>query len=132
VDEAPDSRADKDFMEFLNPNSLKTIYAFVEPSLKEAKVGERFQFERIGYFNVDNDSTNDILVFNKTVGLRDSWEKQKPAENTNHPQDKPQHKSQNNQSQPQRKAIDVIQQLGKKYTNLPEEKQAKTKAEIQE
>jgi glutaminyl-tRNA synthetase len=128
VDEAPDSHSDKDFMEFLNPNSLKVVEAFVEPSLKEAKVGERFQFQRIGYFNVDNDSTNEKLVFNKTVGLRDSWEKQKPVENTNVNQSKPQ----NNPSQPQRKAIDVIQQLGKKYTNLPEEKQLKTKVEIQE
>lgn len=125
-DEAPDSHSDKDFMEFLNPNSLKIVEAFVEPSLKEAKIGERFQFQRIGYFNVDNDSSDKKLVFNKTVGLRDSWEKKKPVENTN------QNKPQNNPSQPQRKAIDVIQQLGKKYTNLPEEKQLKTKTEIQE
>ncbi|OYX28442.1 MAG: glutamine--tRNA ligase [Flavobacteriales bacterium 32-35-8] len=128
MDEAPDSHSDKDFMEFLNPNSLKIVDAFVEPSLKEAKVGERFQFQRIGYFSVDKDSTEAKLVFNKTVGLRDSWEKQKPVENTNNHQNKPQ----NNPSQPQRKAIDVIQQLGKKYTNLPEEKQLKAKAEIQE
>ncbi|PKQ45781.1 glutamine--tRNA ligase/YqeY domain fusion protein [Confluentibacter flavum] len=128
VDEAPDSHSEKDFMEFLNPNSLKIIDAFVEPSLKDAKVGERFQFQRIGYFNVDNDSTKEKLVFNKTVGLRDSWEKQKPVENTNNLQNK----QQNNTSQPQRKAIDVIQQLGKKFTNFPEEKQLKAKAEIQE
>lgn len=132
VDEAPDSHPDKDFMEFLNPNSLKIVEAFVEPSLQDAKVGERFQFQRLGYFNVDNDSTNEKLVFNKTVGLRDPWEKQKPVENTNNSQNKQQNKPQNNPSQPQRKAIDVIQQLGKKYTNLPEEKQLKTKAEIQE
>lgn len=128
MDEAPDSHPDKDFMEFLNPNSLKIIEAFVEPSLKDAKVGDRFQFQRIGYFSVDKDSTNDALVFNKTVGLRDSWEKQKPVETTN----KQQHTAKSVPAQPQRKAIDVIQQLGKKYTNLPEDKQAKVKAEIQE
>ena len=72
-DEAPDSHKDKDFMEFLNPNSLEIINAFVEPSLQTATVGERFQFQRMGYFAVDNDSTSDKLVFNKTVGLRDSW-----------------------------------------------------------
>ncbi|WP_308991742.1 glutamine--tRNA ligase/YqeY domain fusion protein [Mariniflexile litorale] len=128
IDEAPDSHQDKDFMEFLNPNSLKIIKAFVEPSLLEAKIGERFQFQRLGYFNVDKDSASNNLIFNKTVGLRDSWEKQKPVENKNPNQNKPQ----NNASQPQRKAIDVIQQLGKKYTNLPEAKQLKAKAEIQE
>lgn len=74
-DEAPDSHKDKDFMEFLNPNSLEVINAFVEPSLKTAKVGDRFQFQRLGYFAVDNDSTEENLVFNKTVGLRDTWAK---------------------------------------------------------
>ena len=128
MDEAPDSHQDKDFMEFLNPESLKIVEAYVEPSLLEAKVGERFQFQRLGYFNVDNDSTSKKLIFNKTVGLRDSWEKQKPVENANHIQNKPQ----NTSSQPQRKALDVIQQLGKKYTNLPEAKQLIAKAEIQE
>ena len=73
LDEAPDSHKDKDYMEFLNPNSLEIINAFVEPSLQTAKIGDRFQFQRLGYFNVDDDSTADHLVFNKTVGLRDSW-----------------------------------------------------------
>ncbi|QTE24333.1 glutamine--tRNA ligase/YqeY domain fusion protein [Polaribacter cellanae] len=73
LDEAPDSHKDKDYMEFINPNSLEIINAFVEPSLQTAKIGERFQFQRLGYFNVDNDATSDKLVFNKTVGLRDSW-----------------------------------------------------------
>lgn len=73
LDEAPDSHKDKDFMEFLNPNSLKTITAYVEPSLQSATIGDRFQFQRKGYFNVDDDSTSEQLVFNKTVGLRDSW-----------------------------------------------------------
>jgi glutaminyl-tRNA synthetase len=75
LDEAPDSHKDKDFMEFLNPNSLEKITAFVEPSLQTAKIGEQFQFQRLGYFNVDDDSTSEKLVFNKTVGLRDNWAK---------------------------------------------------------
>jgi glutaminyl-tRNA synthetase len=122
IDEAPDSHKDKGFMELVNPNSLKVREAFVEPSLANAKIGEQFQFQRLGYFNVDKDSKIDALVFNKTVGLRDSWVKQKPNDNINK---KP-------QQQTQRKAISVIGQLGKKYTNLPEEKQLKVKAEIQE
>lgn len=73
LDEAPDAHKDKDFMEFLNPNSLEIIEAFVEPSLQSAEIGDRFQFQRLGYFNVDDDSTPEKLVFNKTVGLRDSW-----------------------------------------------------------
>ncbi|WP_452227240.1 glutamine--tRNA ligase/YqeY domain fusion protein [Lacinutrix cladophorae] len=123
INEAPDNQEGKDFMEFINPNSLKVTTAFVEPSLTEAKVGEQFQFQRLGYFNVDNDTTSNKLVFNKTVGLRDSWAKVKPKENNN--QQKP-------QQQNQRKAISVIQQFGKKYTNLPKEKQLKVRAEILE
>ena len=72
-DEAPDSHKEKDFMEFLNPNSLEVINAFVEPSLQTANIGERFQFQRLGYFNVDDETTSGALVFNKTVGLRDNW-----------------------------------------------------------
>jgi len=125
LDEAPDSHPDKDFMEFVNPNSLKVINAFVEPSLVDAKPGERFQFQRLGYFNVDDDSNPDMLVFNKTVGLRDSWAKQKPKQPNNQNQPKP-------QQQQKRKAISIVQQLGKKYTNLPVEKQQKVKVEIQE
>lgn len=123
MDEAPDSYADKDFMEFINPNSLKTIQAFVEPSLKEAQEGNIFQFQRLGYFNVDDDTTADKLVFNKTVGLRDTWAKIKPKQAQ-------QYVPQNNQNK--RKAIDIIKQLGKKYTNLPEEKRLKVRDEILE
>ena len=125
LDEAPDSHQDKDFMEFINPNSLKIIEAFVEPSLKESKVGDRFQFQRLGYFNVDNDSTSNKLVFNKTVGLRDSWAKVKPKQITNQNQQKQQ--QQNNRS-----AIEQIKSYGKKYDRLPKEQQAKAKAQIQE
>ncbi|WP_242120045.1 glutamine--tRNA ligase/YqeY domain fusion protein [Aestuariivivens sediminicola] len=125
MDEAPDSYQDKDFTAFLNPNSLRTIQAFVELSLEGATVGERYQFQRLGYFNVDDDSTPQHLVFNKTVGLRDTWAKQSGKTKQNHPTKKQQPQP------PKRKAIDVIQQLGKKYTNLPEAKQQKVKAEIE-
>ena len=73
LEEAPDAHKDNDFMEFSNPNSLEIINAFVEPSLRSAKIGNRFQFQRLGYFNVDADSTSEKLVFNKIVGLRDNW-----------------------------------------------------------
>jgi glutaminyl-tRNA synthetase len=75
LDETPDGHKDNDFMEFINPDSLEKITAFVEPSLQSAKIGEQFQFQRLGYFNVDDDSTSENLVFNKTVGLRDNWAK---------------------------------------------------------
>jgi glutaminyl-tRNA synthetase len=75
LDETPDGHKDKDFMEFINPDSLEKITAFVEPSLQSAKIGEQFQFQRLGYFNVDDDTTSENLVFNKTVGLRDNWAK---------------------------------------------------------
>ncbi|HYD92597.1 MAG TPA: glutamine--tRNA ligase/YqeY domain fusion protein [Flavobacterium sp.] len=73
--EAPDADKDVDFKEYINPNSLEIITGYLEPSLKEAKAGERFQFQRLGYFCVDPDTTADKLVFNKTVGLRDTWAK---------------------------------------------------------
>jgi len=70
----PDGNKEKGFKEFLNPDSLNIIEkAFVEPSVKNAKALSYYQFERLGYFNVDKDSTKDLMVFNKTVGLRDSW-----------------------------------------------------------
>lgn len=76
TNEAPDAQKDKDFKEFLNPDSLKIINkAYVEPSLATAVPGDGFQFQRLGYFNVDPDSTNGKPVFNRTVALRDSWAK---------------------------------------------------------
>lgn len=75
TDETPDAHKDREFMDFINPESLKVITAFVEPSLKDAKVEERYQFQRLGYFNVDKDSTLEKLVFNRTVTLRDTWAK---------------------------------------------------------
>ncbi|PQB05459.1 glutamine--tRNA ligase/YqeY domain fusion protein [Aureitalea marina] len=72
---APDADKDKDFLEFVNPNSLEVVTAFAEPSLKDAKAGDRFQFQRLGYFVVDPDSKPEKIVFNRTVGLRDTWAK---------------------------------------------------------
>ncbi|MCK4920182.1 MAG: glutamine--tRNA ligase/YqeY domain fusion protein [Bacteroidales bacterium] len=75
-DANPDGHKDKDFKEFLNPDSrtiLKNCY--VEPSLLNAKALDHFQFQRLGYYNLDPDSTAENLVFNRTVPLRDSWAK---------------------------------------------------------
>jgi glutaminyl-tRNA synthetase len=82
IDEAPDSHKEKNFLDFMNANSLQIIKGFVEPSLSSVKIGEKLQFQRLGYFNVDKDSTASKLVFNKTVGLKDAWEeKGKKEEN---------------------------------------------------
>ncbi|MFV8269026.1 glutamine--tRNA ligase/YqeY domain fusion protein [Flavobacterium sp. GT2N3] len=82
IDEAPDSHKEKNFLEFMNPSSLQTVKGFVEPSLATVQSGEKFQFQRLGYFNVDKDSTKGKIVFNKTVGLKDAWEeKGKKEEN---------------------------------------------------
>ncbi len=75
TDESPDTHKERDFLNFINPDSLNIITGYVEPGLKNAKPGERFQFQRIGYFCVDPDTTSEKLVFNRTVGLRDSWAK---------------------------------------------------------
>ena len=66
-----------DFVQNLNPDSLKVVDALVEPSLATAQTGDKFQFVRDGYFCVDPDTEPDRLVFNRTVGLRDSWAKEK-------------------------------------------------------
>ncbi|MEN9489436.1 MAG: hypothetical protein RL494_1701 [Bacteroidota bacterium] len=82
IDEAPDAHKEKDFLEFVNPESLKIVAGFVEPSLKDVKNEDKFQFQRLGYFTVDKDSSASKLVFNKTVGLKDAWEeKGKKEEN---------------------------------------------------
>jgi len=75
-DENPDGHEDKDFKEFINPNSLNVLEnCKLEPALADAKLEDKFQFQRIGYFVLDADSTKEKLVFNETVGLRDSWAK---------------------------------------------------------
>ena len=73
--ENPDGDKGVDFKEYINPNSLEIITGYVEPSLVNAKELEHYQFQRLGYFCVDRDSTAEKLVFNKTVGLRDTWAK---------------------------------------------------------
>ncbi|MUP45118.1 glutamine--tRNA ligase/YqeY domain fusion protein [Gramella sp. BOM4] len=75
TEETPDTIKDRDFLEFINPESLKVVTGYVEPSLKDARVQDKVQFQRIGYFCLDKDSTDSKLVFNRTVGLRDSWAK---------------------------------------------------------
>ncbi len=77
TDESPNGHKDKDFLEFLNPNSLEVVTGYVEPHLKTVKVGDNLQFMRIGYFAVDKDTTDEKLVFNRTVTLRDNWKKKK-------------------------------------------------------
>jgi glutaminyl-tRNA synthetase len=121
IDEAPDSHEGKDFMEFINPNSLDISEAYVEPFLADAKAGNSFQFQRLGYFHVDDDSTSNKLVFNKTVGLKDSWAKKAPVQ-----------KPSQNQAKQQIAAINQIMQFGKKYTKSSPEKQAEIKTQIQE
>ncbi|MEI6865297.1 glutamine--tRNA ligase/YqeY domain fusion protein [Flavicella sp.] len=88
TDEAPDGHKDKDFKEFINPNSLTIGTAFVEPSIQNTQTGNKYQFQRKGYFCTDSDSSSEQLVFNRTVALTDSWAKQEkkaaaPAKNEN-------------------------------------------------
>jgi glutaminyl-tRNA synthetase len=72
-----DPAAEEDFKSTINPDSLHIIsQAFVEPALMEAKLGDRFQFTRLGYFCVDPDSKDTEMVFNRTVTLKDTWAKE--------------------------------------------------------
>ena len=75
TDPSPDTHKDKDFMDFINPDSLTVIKSYAEPSLKELNVEDTVQFQRLGYFSVDKDSSEENVVFNRTVPLRDSWAK---------------------------------------------------------
>ena len=74
-DESPDQHKEASFLDFVNPSSLHIQQAMVEPSLNSLSVGERVQFQRLGYYVVDSSSRENELVFNKTVGLRDTWSK---------------------------------------------------------
>ena len=74
-EEAPGSNEKGNFLDDINPDSLKVVHAKAEPSLKDVVPGDTFQFQRKGYFTVDKKSKADNIVFNKTVGLRDSWKK---------------------------------------------------------
>lgn len=129
LDEAPDSHEDKSFMELINPDSLKVIKeAYVEPFLQDAKLDDKFQFQRLGYFTLDKDTTPGQLIFNKTVGLRDSWTRQK----TEPVKQSSQHAAPKNQGQQQgkRSALNEIQKISKKYTNLSGDKLASARASI--
>ena len=75
ADPTPDQHRDRDFLEFINPDSLEVVRAKVEPSLSSAVSGDRFQFQRLGYFCVDPDTSPGTPVFNRTVTLRDTWAK---------------------------------------------------------
>ena len=75
-----DMDENKDFLDYLNPNSLEVIeHAYIEPSVKGAAPETRYQFERLAYFTVDKDSTAEKLVFNRTVTLKDEWAKVQKA-----------------------------------------------------
>ena len=71
--EQPDAEKDADFLQYVNPESLNTAHGFAEPSLKDVEIGEPLQFQRIGYFTKDRDSSDEKLVFNRTVTLKDSY-----------------------------------------------------------
>ena len=73
----------KSFLDYLNPHSLEVVTAYVEPALVEHEIGDRVQFERLGYFIVDQDSTSERRVFNRIVPLRDSWGKMEAKGKTN-------------------------------------------------
>jgi len=76
VDEDPAGHKEVDFKEFINPDSLRVIpKAKLEPWLQKAMAGDKFQFQRLGYFCADKSSTTGHLIFNRTVGLRDNWAK---------------------------------------------------------
>ena len=72
---SPDTDKEKDFMEFVNPDSLEVITAMAEPAMKNLNKGDIVQFQRMGYFCVDPDTTDEKMVFNRTVTLRDTWAK---------------------------------------------------------
>lgn len=120
LDESPDTHESKSYMDFINPNSLKVIKtAFLEPYLGQANLNERYQFQRLGYFTLDPDSKSGKLVFNKTVGLKDTWAKQNSA--PSHKQTSPA-KPAAPAPQESKSALNEIQYIGKKLTNLSGEK----------
>ena len=73
LDDQAVGEEDREFVDLLNPDSLEVREVKIEPSVRDAKPGAKYQFERTGYFCVDNDSTPEKPVFNRTVGLRDTW-----------------------------------------------------------
>lgn len=75
TEEDPEEAGDGDFLQFINPESMKVVHGFAESALKDAKPEDKFQFQRLGYFTLDRDSTSDKYIFNRTVSLRDTWAK---------------------------------------------------------
>jgi glutaminyl-tRNA synthetase len=75
VPDPMDAEEGKDFTDYVNPDSLQVTTVKIEPTVQGAAPGTRYQFERKGYFCVDQDSTEERLVFNRTITLRDSWAK---------------------------------------------------------
>ncbi len=127
LSESPDGDKEKDFKEYLNPESLKEVTGYLEPSLEGAAPMEMFQFQRLGYFNVDKDSTAQAPIFNRTVPLRDTWAKikqNKPAVGNANPGPK--------KAMPKLDALNVIKRYGKKLGNMPEKKREKALAHIKE
>lgn len=120
LDESPDTHESKSYMDFINPNSLKVIKnAYLEPHLGKASPNESYQFQRLGYFTLDSDSRAGQLVFNKTVGLKDTWAKQNAATaNKQQTAAKPVAQA----PQEAKSALNEIQYIGKKLTNLSGEK----------
>ena len=102
-------------MTHLNPDSYSVSQAFAEPLLASAKPNERFQFQRLGYFVCDKDSSTNLKVFNKTVGLRDTWGRQVDRPKTVQVQDAP---------------ITTLNRLGKKFTSFSEDKQKEAISQI--
>lgn len=74
--EDPEQDEDGDFLQYINPNSMEIVHGFAEIALKKAKPEDKFQFQRLGYFTLDKDSTEESYIFNRTVTLRDTWAKQ--------------------------------------------------------
>jgi glutaminyl-tRNA synthetase len=72
----PEPDAGGDFKSFINPNSVEVLTAKCEPALRNARPEERYQFERLGYFVLDPDSTGEKQVWNRTITLRDAWAKE--------------------------------------------------------
>ena len=120
LDESPDTHESKSYMDFINPNSLKVIKnAYLEPHLGKASLNESYQFQRLGYFTLDSDSCAGQLVFNKTVGLKDTWAKQNAAtankqQTTAKPVTQAPHEA--------KSGLTEIQYIGKKLTNLSGDK----------
>lgn len=77
----PDAEKEGDFLEFINPDNLKIVEAYAEPSLSQAQIGTPYQFQRIGYFTKDRDSTESRVVFNRTVTLKDSFKVEEAEKN---------------------------------------------------